>query len=101
MQYGKNADAGCNNGGRCSAIIMPSFSDFVIDVEKNARRALEHAPLALKYFMTRYRDNNQQLDDVPWGYAELDLEVRELVGKRFLAVGIAPLSKYRKAIDTR
>lgn len=105
MAYGKNADAGCNNGGRCSAVIMPSYSDFKCDVEINAARALEDNPRMLTHFRKVYqaRGTNMQAEDFspPIGTGALDLEMREIVGKRFMEVGISPLSKYRKVIDTR
>jgi hypothetical protein len=98
MDYGKN-QGGFSSNSACSAVVRPSKSDFCVDCEIAARRALEPAQLA--YFNRFYRDAYGQLDDVSAECAELDLAVREALGARLLRVRIAPLGRYFQARDVR
>jgi hypothetical protein len=98
MNYGKR-EGGFASNTACSAVVRPSKSDFVCDIEIAARRSLEVAEL--RWFKKFYKDAYGQIDEVPEHMAELDLAMREKLGARLLRVKIAPLGRYFQARDVR
>jgi hypothetical protein len=98
MNYGKN-DSGAATNTACSAVVRPSKSDFICDVEISAKRVLDADELS--YFLRNYRDGYRQLEDVPAEDAELDLAVREKLGRRFRDVRLTPVAGYFAPKDVR
>lgn len=71
----------------------PSVSDFVADVEIAVRRALPE-PLQ-RYFRVFYSDpTGFDVPDISDSLKAQDAEMRELLGARFIEVGLYPLTKY-------
>ncbi len=122
----KATDYSTNNGvgkathtGR-SCMVRPSDSDFICDVQIAAKRVLD--TFELDYFNKFYdscavmvqsdsdvaeagmdRALAQHLAGIPEDIrdevVEMDASVRNKLGKRFIEVGISPLSEYRFPVD--
>ena len=71
---------------------VPSVSDFVSDVEISVRRALPE-PLQ-RYFHVFYTSPGIDLAQESDELQAQDAEMRDLLGSRFIQVGLFPLEKY-------
>jgi hypothetical protein len=100
IAYDRGNEAGKATYTRSTAKIRPSQSDFVCDTETNARRALQGHPHLLRYFVEFYH-NYGQLDAVPPEFADYDVQVRDLVGQRFIDVELSPYAAYVCTKDVR
>lgn len=119
MQYGKGSDAGKATYTGAMAVIKPSDSDFICDVELAARRVLDKGELAV--FNVKYKSCAVVVDDTEpegsdecfeehiFSYPEekrvavrrLDNRIREKLGKQLIEVGLYPVEEYRKPVDAR
>jgi hypothetical protein len=105
VQHEREIGAGHATHTRSTALVTPTVSDFIADVELNARRALNAREFA--HFRAFYHNRDGQLDEhgepegLPASMRLLDNSVRTKLGRRFGRVGIHPLTFYFRAFDVR
>jgi hypothetical protein len=105
VQHEREIGGGHASHTGSTAVVRPNISDFIADVELNARRALSFRELA--HFLAFYRDQDGQLDSngepegLPADMKPLDMSVRTKLGRRMIAVGLHPLGLYFRGVDVR
>jgi hypothetical protein len=115
INYGKGAESGKSTHSGSSQTVKPSDSDFICDIEIQARRCLNSGELS--YFNLYYKSCEvvvepkdvdclqQHIESFPEKYwaavGSIDNRMRLKLGSRLLAVGVHPLNEYLASVDVR